>query len=188
MVQQQQFYKILSKEPQPRDNHTAFNFGLKHFHWGGDGGSVIQTTLIDTFDISSTKWEDPKVFQGSSCGPLWGTAVTTDGENTYTFEGYHSSTLINTVYEINPRTMQCRELPHASSYSPPAMSYSGLVFFDEKLVVYTGCTDQGLTSDLYVFDLRKSECKDRKCFSFLVSGAPNDGRFKSILRPLLVSV
>ena len=147
-----------SQEPQPRYRHAAFGVGLKHFLWGGDGFTQNQTTQIETFDISSGKWEEPRLLQGSLPDRLWSMAVTTDGEYAYSFGGYSGSTRTSNIYEINLRTMRCRELrPQSSSHAPKGTSASRIVCFDERLVVYGGYADQGYTDDLYVFDLRKSE-------------------------------
>ena len=42
-----------------------------------------------------------------------------------------------------------------------------------------GDTAKGLTNDLYIFDLRKSECGNSKLYSCLVSGARDEGHFES---------
>lgn len=150
-----------SGEPQPRYYHAAFGVGLKHYLWGGYDDSAIQTTQIETFDIFSARWLEPSALQGSPPDNLVRMAVTTDGELGYTFGGWKCTTaniLVNTVYELNLETLQCREIPVASSYSPPRISDSAIVYFDEKLVAYGGLTDRARTDDLHVFDLRKSEC------------------------------
>lgn len=146
-----------STQPQPRYRHAAFGVGLKQYVWAGSAD--INTAQIETFDISSAKWEKPQLLQGSLPDSLSGMAVTTDGEHAYTFGGVKGSTRINTLYEINPRTLQCRELlPESSLHAPKGASASGLVYYKGKLVVYGGYTDEGRTDDLHVFDLRKSEC------------------------------
>lgn len=149
-----------SRQPQPRWRHASFGIGSKHYLWGGLNGSSakILATQIETFDILSAKWEEPQTLQGSLPVRLWGMAVTTDGENAYLFGGYDGSTRINNIYEINSRTLQCREIQPAGFSSPPAISRSRVVYFNEKLVVCGGYTDQGYTYDLYVFDIKKSEC------------------------------
>ena len=148
---------MATREPQPRRRHAAFGVGLKHFVWGGYGNE-IQTKDIETLDISSGRWEQPQPLQGSLPDRLEGMAVTSDGEMAYTFGGYRGSTRINSVYEINPRTLKCEEILPVSSYSPTGMSSSAIVCFNRKLIVYGGNTDQGRSDDLLVFDLRKSEC------------------------------
>lgn len=160
-----------TREPQPRSNHAAFGVGGKHFVWGGDVDSrstKVHTTQIETFDISSWKWEEPQTLQGSLPDRLWGMAITTDGENVYSFGGHNSSTRINTVYQISPSTLQFEELqPTGSSYCvPKGATGSRIVYFKEQLVVFGGYTGQAYTDDLYVFDLKKSESEN---FTYVAS-------------------
>ena len=156
-----------SREPQRRNHHSAFGVGPKHFLWGGVGSTAIQTAQIESFDIFSTKWQEPLLLKGSPPGSLYGMAVTTDGDSAYSFGGC-DATYSNSIYEINLRTLQCKEiLPATSTSSPPGVAYSGLVFFNERLVVYGGYNAKGRTNDLHVFDLRKSECAS-KLHSYLV--------------------
>lgn len=150
-------------EPQPRWKHAAFGVGLKHLLWGGrddsSADSEIQCAQIDTFDVSTAKWEKPRLLQGSIPDHLDNMAVTTDGHMAYSFGGWNGTTCINAVYEINLLTLQCRAIPPESSFSPPGISGSRIVYFNEKLVAYGGYTKQRpYTDDLYVFDLKKSEC------------------------------
>lgn len=149
-----------SRGPEPRWKHAAFGVGLKQFVWGGEGRSAgIQTTQIESFDVSSVDWEEPQLLQGSPPDRLWGMAVATDGEKAYSFGGWNGSTRISNIYEIDLQTLQCREIPPgpASFYSPPGISRSRLVCYSDKLVVCGGYADHGYANDLYVFDLRESE-------------------------------
>lgn len=148
---------LSAREPQPRLRHAALGVGLEHFVWGGNGYSKINPTRMETFRLSSAKWEDSQSLRGSLPECLCGMTVTNDGDSVYSFGGRSGSTLINSVYEINPRTLQCKENRPVSSYSPPGVECSGIVCFDELLVAYGGYTDRGRSDDLYVFDLRKSE-------------------------------
>lgn len=163
-VRENAVHGMSSREPQPRWKHAAFGVGLKHFVWGGDGGCAkIQTRQIEVFDISSAKWEEPQLLQGSAPLPdrLWDMAVITDGENAFSFGGWKGSTRINNIYEINSRTLQCDELQpasHTHQVVPQGAAGSRTVHFDEKLPFYAGETDDdGRIDDLYVFDLKKSE-------------------------------
>lgn len=152
---------MLLREPQPRRWHAALGVGDKHFLWGGQGDS-IRTTQIETFDVFSTKWVEPQLLQGSLPDRLDSMAVATDGEKAYTFGGYRGSTRINNIYEINLLTSQCKEIPPASSYSPPGVAGSGMVYWNEQLVVYGEYTSKGRTNDLHVFDLKKSKCRNSR--------------------------
>lgn len=149
-----------SQQPKPRERHAAFGIGSKHFLWGGDGGKdAIETTEIDTFDTYSGKWEESLVLQGYLPSHLWSMAVTTDGENAYCFGGWNESTRINTVFEINPSKLQCRELRPTSPPrdAPQGTTGSRMVYFKGRLLVHGGFTGQGRIDNLHVFDLEKSE-------------------------------
>ena len=145
-----------SKETQPRQRHAAFGVGDKHFLWGGLGDS-IPTTQMETFNVFSTKWVEPQLLKGSFPDRLNSMAVTTDGVKAYTFGGQRGSTRINNIYEINPLTLQCTKISPASFYSPPSVAGSGMVFFNQNLVVYGGLADDGSTNHLHAFDLRTGE-------------------------------
>ena len=148
----------MAKQPQPRYHHAAFGVGSKHFLWGGNPSLAIQTAQIETFDVSSAKWQEPLLLKGSSPGSLYAMAVTTDGDSAYSFGGYVGSTRTNSIYEINTRTLECRHVLPTSSYSPPGVAYSSILLYNEQLVACGGDTDKGRTNDLYIFDLRKGEC------------------------------
>ena len=164
----------MAKQPQGRSYHAAFGVGSKHFLWGGDG-SAVQTAQIETFDVSSAKWQEPLLLKGSPPGRLYGMAVTTDGDSAYSFGGYVGSTRTNSIYEINTRTLECRHVLPTSSYSPPGVAYGSILLCNEQLVACGGHTDKGRTNDLYIFDLRKGECGNSKLYSCLVSGARDEG-------------
>ena len=162
------------RHPQPRLKHAAVAVGMQQFVWGGDGGfghPTIQTKQIETFDMSSVKWEEPRFLKDSLPDELCGMAVTTDGVNIYSFGGGTNSGFINTVYEINPSTLQCRELRPASlsHHVPKGATGSGIVYFKEKLLLYGGFTNEMLTTDdLHVFDLKTSEYGNSKLYPCIV--------------------
>ena len=170
---------MLAKQPQPRYYHAAFGVGSKHFLWGGGGSpqAAIQTTQIETFDVSSAKWQEPLLLKGSSPGSLCGMAVTTDGDSAYSFGGWDGSTPTNSTYKINTRTLESRHVLPTSSYAPPGVADSSILLYNEQLVACGGSTDQGRTNGLYVFDLRKGECGNSKLYSCLVSR--DEGHFES---------
>ena len=173
----------MSREPQPRNWHAAFGVGSKHYLWGGCAFPATPITQIDTFDISLVKWQEPRHLQGSLPDSLWDMAVTSDEEHGYSFGGINRFASINNVYEISPRTLQCKEIQPASSYSPPGTSHSAIICFNQKLVVYGGYTDRGRTDHLYIFDLRKSECGNSKLYLYQVHEMRDISR---ALGPLLV--
>jgi len=163
----------MSREPRPRHYHAAFGVGSKHFLLGGFRSS-IQTAQIETFDVSSTKWQEPLVLKGPPPDRQSSIAVTTDGNSAYSFGGCVGHTPTNSIYEINIRTLECRHVLPTSSYSPPGVVYSSILLYNEQLVACGGQTAErrnyGLTNDLHVFDLRKRERGNSKLYSCLVSG------------------
>ena len=167
------------REPQRRWMHAAFGVGSKHFLWGGEGSSAIRTAQIETFDVSSAKWQEPLLLKGSPPGSLDGMAVTTDGDSAYSFGGWDGSTHTNSIYEINTRTLECRHVLPTSSYSPPGVAHSSILLYNKQLVAFGGDTDKGPTNDLYIFDLRKGECGNSKLYSCLVSCARDERHLES---------
>ena len=156
---------MATREPPPRYGHGAVSIAMKQFVWGGDKPNTrlaktkVPTVEADTFNVMSLEWEKPLPLKGSLPNLLSDMAVAADGENAYSFGGWNGYTHINTVYEINTRTLECRELPPASTSNvPKGRIGSRSVHFRKKLVVFGGFTDEGATNDLYVFDLRSSEC------------------------------
>lgn len=154
-------------QPQPRYGHAAVGVGKKLLVWGGRGGSTkMQSTTVETFDVSSETWEQPQQLRGSALpDDLYGMAVANDGESAYLFGGSTGSAYFNTLYQINLTTLVCRELePATLSNVPKKKSGSGMVYFKDKLVVYGGYTGLDWTDEVHVFDLRKSECgKGKPC-------------------------
>ena len=149
------------KEPQPRALHSAVGVGQKLYVWGGGGFSSIKAALIETFDVPSLAWQQPKMLHGSQLpDDMRGMAVASNGESAYFFGGRTDlSTYFNTLFEINLSTLLCTELGNkASSTAPKKTCYSGMLYFDQKLVVHGGYTGQDETDDLRVFDLRTSKC------------------------------
>ena len=148
-----------AREPTARFLHAAIGVEEKLFIWGGYGGKIrIQTSTLETFNVSTLQWEKPRQLNGSLPDGLHNAAVTSDSEYAYSYGGITGSTRFNSLHEINTRTLQCRELlPNSSSHAPQKTSGCRTVHFRKKLVVYGGSTGQTYTSDLLVFDLDKGE-------------------------------
>ena len=146
-------------EPTARYGHVAVGVGDRLFIWGGNNKRTpIQPTTFESFNLSALKWEHPRQLNGTLPDGLWNTVGTSDGEYGYTFGGYTGTTRLNTLYEINTRTLLCRELlPNSSSHAPKKVSGCRTVLYKKKLVVYGGYTGETCTDDLHVFDLDKSE-------------------------------
>lgn len=152
----------MARQPTARVWHAAVGVGGKVFVWAGyNNSTTIQTTTVESFNVSALTWEQPRQLNGSLPDGLQKAAVTGDGENFYFFGGCTRSGCINTLYEINPCTLLCRELlPRGPSDSPSKQEGSGCVYFKNKLVVYGGYTSkEQYTDDVHIFDLDKSEYK-----------------------------
>ena len=147
-----------SRQPQPRDRHAAVGFGQKLYIWEGDGGSSkIQNSAIDVFDLSSETWNESMKLRGSLPAGLQDVAVTTDGQCAYSFGGI-SDSFLNAVYKVQLSTLQCIELPQKNcTHAPLKKCGSGVVYFNQKLVVYGGWTGLETTDELNAIDTKTGE-------------------------------
>ena len=156
---------MATRQPLPRTNHAAVSIGSKLYVWGGTGGSSkIETTALETFDVTSVQWEQQEALHGCEMPDgLDDMAVTGDGETAYCCcgrAGAYPYTYYNTVFEITPSQHLCKELQPASpSLTPEKTSGSGVVRFQDKLTLFGGYTGQRRTNELHVFDFEKSECE-----------------------------
>lgn len=154
-------------QPQPRSSHAAIvvRNKLRLFIWAGLGvdSATIPTASIESFHFFSKEWEQPQPLHGSLPDDLWSMAVTSDGESAYTFGGKTGSAYVNTLYKVNPTTLCCAQLlPTSESHAPKKTRGSGMVHFNEKLVVHGGWNGQENNDELHVFNLKTSECGRRK--------------------------
>lgn len=148
-----------AKEPEARHYHAAVGVGNKLYIWGGYNSlkSICSTTL-ESFDVSSLKWEQPRQVNGSFPDVLQNAAVTSENECSYSYAGLTGNTRLNALYEINLTTLQCREFEtNSPSHVPQQTEGCRTVLFKNKLVVYGGYNGQSNTDDLLFFDLDKSE-------------------------------
>lgn len=154
----------MSSRPQSRVYHTAVGVGRKLYVWGGNSKPKIQATIVENFDVLSQAWEKRKQFKGSLPDGFYDMATATDGDYVYSFGGRTASGVYsNAVYQFNLSTLECRELVPANPSHAPKKAYgSGLVIFNEKLVIFGGYNDNRQTDDLHVFDLRTSEFEETK--------------------------
>ena len=99
-------------------------------------------------------------------------AVTWDESHGYTFGGrYGNGKMLNSIYCLNFSTLKCIET--TGSDTPTPRSASGMVYFNRKLVVYGGYTDDGsASSDLLLFDLDNSKYCKIMCVYVFVSCTP----------------
>ena len=157
---------MATRQPLPRYSNAAVGIGSKLYVWGGwNSSSKINTTALETFDVTSVQWEQSQLLNGSSVPDgLQGMAVTSDGETAYCCCGwtysYPNKIHYNTVFEIIPSQHLCKELqPTSPSLMPEKTSGSRVVRFQDKLILFGGYTGQRQTNELHVFDLKKSECE-----------------------------
>lgn len=147
-----------STQPTARAYHAAIGIGEKLFIWAGWGGrrGAVKTTTLES--VSPLSWLESRQLKGSLPDGLYHAAVTSDGDCAFSFGGETSAGYINTVYEINTRSLLCRELlPTSPSHAPSKKIGSRSVYFEKSLVVYGGWNGQDHTDELHVFDLDKSE-------------------------------
>ena len=154
-----------SGQPQPRSGHAAVGIGRKLYIWGGKGDSsqaAIQCTTIESFDVLSETWQQPKEFDCSLPANFVSMAVASDGESAYFFGGSPEvHTYSSALYQVEPtmRRGQCWELvPRNPSSAPRKGCGAGMVCYNYKLVVYGGFDGKECTNELHVFDLGTSEC------------------------------
>ena len=160
-----------AREPTGTYGYAAVGVQDKLYIWAGYRN--VKTSTLETFNVSALKWEQPRQLNGSIPDGLWNAAVTSDGECAYTHGGLLSdSTRLNSLHEINTRTLQCRKLlPNSSSHAPQKTHGCCMVYFRKKLVVYGGIAKQTCTNDLHVFDLDTSEYGSINLYSRIGSGA-----------------
>lgn len=151
-----------SNEPRSRLRHAAVGFEQKLYVWGGyDGKSRdLDPATLESFNLSIESWEQQRQLRASLPKNLWGTAVATDGDSGYFFGGTTGSDIYtNALYKFDLSTLECEELvPKDGSRAPKAKVASGMVYFNQMLVVHGGYTGQDRTEELHVFDLRTGEC------------------------------
>ena len=162
------FRIMATRQPLPRPWHAAVGIGSKLYVWGGCSSSSTistRTLSLETFDVPSVTWEEPQVLHGSDMPEgLRGMAVTSDGQTSYSFggrAGSHPYTYYNTLFQVIPSQHLCQELQPTSSSNtaPDKTSASCILQFQDKLVLQGGYTGQSRTNELYVFDLKESECE-----------------------------
>ena len=162
-------------QPQPRSSHAAFVVRNKSklYIWAGLGdAATIPTATMESFNFFSEEWEQPQTLHGSLPDDLWSMAVTSDGESAYSFGGKTGSAYVNTLYKVNPASLRCVQLlPASQSHAPKKTRGSGMVHFNEKLVVHGGWNGQENTDKLHVFNLKESECGGRQICLYMCSGA-----------------
>ena len=145
------------REPDARYGHAAVVVDNNMLVWGGDGADA--TSTVETFDVSSVTWLEPRQLHGDTLpNGLYDMAVTSNKKKAYLFGGWSNSTskFYNQLFVIDLTSLECRELVPGSSSRPSARNSSRMVCYGRKLVMYGGCTgpaDSEVSDELHVFDL-----------------------------------
>ena len=154
----------MSRQPRPRVRPIAVGVGRKLHMWGGFGGTPpLPATTVETFDVPSEAWLEAKKLRYSIPDDMRGMAVTNEGERVYAFGGRTDrDTYSQEVYQIDLSTLECKKLvPTNPSYAPKATFSCGVAYFNHKLVIHGGRTEQDRTNEVHVFDLRTSESETK---------------------------
>ena len=79
------------REPKARFGHATVVVDNNLLVWGGE--DVYETSTVETFDVSSATWLEPRQLHGDTLPiGLYDMAVTSDKKRAYMFGGYSPST------------------------------------------------------------------------------------------------
>ena len=156
----------MGREPQARCSHAAVSSNRHMLVWGSDDRSMLPASTVETFDVLSATWREPRQFGGESLHDgLWDMAIAQDGDKAYSFGGFAGPHRTSDLIEIELTSLHCRHLVPAadSAPSPSARNDSAMVYYRRKLVAYGGYTERRWSDELHVFDLNTSECSVSEC-------------------------
>ena len=136
--------------------------------WAGSG---CRTDVVERLNLSTFTYEQRHLTNSSVPDVLDSMAVTWDESHGYTFGGRDGNIKrLNSIYCLNFSTLKCIEIvPATGSDTPTPRDKCGMVHFNRKLVVYGGHTDDGISSDLLLFDLDNSKYCTIMCVYVFVS-------------------
>ena len=139
--------------------------------WAGSG---CRTDVVEGLNLSTFTYEQRHLTDSSAPDGLDCMAVTWDESHGYTFGGLGDrGKRLNSIYCLDFSTLTCIEIvPATGSDTPTPRSSSRMVYFNRKLVVYGGRTDDGISSDLLLFDLDNSKYCKIMCDYVFVSCTP----------------
>ena len=123
------------------------------FVWAG---SKCRSDIVDAYNIFDLAWTETRQLNFiSEC--LDSMAIARDGtQKMYSFGGQNGdSKRINSIYSLDFSSLECEEIRSTNPPSPRA--HCRMVFFDKKLVVYGGRTNDGVSSVLYLFSVDNSK-------------------------------
>ena len=155
-------------EPKARLFHASFRIGRYMYIWAGTG---CRTDVVGRLNLSTFTYEQRHLTDSSAPDCLYSMAVTWDESHGYTFGGSNGKRL-NSIYCLDFSTLKCIEIVPAtgSADTPTPRSSCRMVYFNRKLVVYGGRTDDfSVSSDLLLFDLDNSKYCKIMCVYVFVS-------------------
>ena len=139
--------------------------------WAGRG---CRTDVVERLNLSTFTYEQRHLTNSSAPDGLNGMAVTWDESHGYSFGGFDDRRKrLNSIYCLDFSTLKCIEIvPATGSDTPTPRSSCRMVYFNRKLVVYGGRTDDDSASDLLLFDLDYSKYCKIMCVYVFVSCTP----------------
>ena len=136
-------------------------------------GETCRSNVVERLNLSTFTYEQMHLSSSAPDG-LDSMAVAWDDSRGYTFGGRDGNgKKLNSVYCLDFSTLKCIEIvPATGSDTPTPRDDCGMVHFNRKLVVYGGRTDDGISSDLLLFDLDNSKYCKIRCVYVFVSCTP----------------
>ena len=123
----------------------------------GSGGSVVPSSVLESFNVLSTTWQEPRQLRGRVPDSHQRMAVASDGRKAYWFGGTGGFDN-NSLYCLDLSSLSCQEVvPTNSAESPIPRFQSAMVSYRRKLVIYGGSRSLVSLSGVCVFDLNTSE-------------------------------
>ena len=153
-------------EPLSRINHFAAGVEGRLYVWGGKIKDY-STSDLEIFNTHKETWDIVKrVAKGSPPGVNWGACASSD-QYIYTYGGSEGVSL----NQLDTKTCTWTQLTPHNNGGPMKKSACGMVFYQNKLVLFdgdagdspTGSTQPGAsyeygdTNELHVFDLNNGE-------------------------------
>ena len=144
-----------AKQPEPRFLHAMAVVGHKFYVWGGHGGhsAKTQTATMECFDATSETWQEPSTFHSS----IYGMAVASDETTVYSYGGETDYDASSSLYAIDTTAHLSREIVPVNPKNAPKRTRSGMICFNQQLVIQGGYSGQKPAEQLLTFHLKKSE-------------------------------
>ena len=157
--------RLRGREPQPRLYHASVGAEENMLTWGGFGGRMpIKTSAVESFNVLSASWKESRPLHGQTPPDnLRDMAICTDGERAYFFGGEIGPTAsqecYNKLYQVDLRSLECKELvPASGSETPSPRASTRMVCLGRTLVTYGGYTGANVRSnEIHTFNLDTSK-------------------------------